>query len=50
MTMKVIIPPFDMIMVKGKVELNTCSKCINIMIKPTVRDSKHVARSLPMEF
>ena len=42
-TMKIVIPPFETIMVKYKVRLNIHSKCIYVMIEPIVRYSKHVA-------
>ena len=46
MTMKVIILPFDISMVKGKIKLTTHSKCVSIMIKTIIRYAKHVAMAL----
>ena len=43
MTIKIVFLPFEMIVVKGKVKLNTHSKCVNIMIKPIVEHSEHIA-------
>ena len=43
MITKIIILPFKMITVKGKVKLSTHSKCVNIMVKPVISYAKHVA-------
>ena len=42
-TTKVVILPFDTVIVKGQAKLNILPKCINVLIEPTLGYLQHIA-------